>query len=109
MGEIFVRPMPDQPMPFTGEWLTSDLTGETLVEHWHRYLLAREIARGRDVLDIACGEGYGSALIAQVASSVVGVDVAEDAVAHATASYPAANLRFERGDARRIPLPDASI
>jgi SAM-dependent methyltransferase len=109
MGEIFVRPMPAQPMPFTGERLTSDLTGETPVEHWHRYLLARELARGRDVLDIACGEGYGSALMAQVATSVVGMDVAEDAVVHATAAYPAANLRFERGDARRIPLPDASV
>jgi SAM-dependent methyltransferase len=41
------------------------------------------------VLDVACGEGYGSALLSQLAVHVTGVDIAEDAVAHARASYAA--------------------
>ena len=50
------------------------------MEHIHRYLLARELARGRNVLDIACGEGYGSNLLAGVASSVIGVDIAAETI-----------------------------
>ena len=71
------------------------------MEHLHRYMLARHLCRGRDVLDIASGEGYGAALLGQVASTVIGVEVAEDAVAHAIANYARANLRFRRGDARK--------
>ena len=109
MGEIFTRPVAPHPMEFTGERLTSDLVGETAIEHWHRYLLARDVAHGRDVLDIACGEGYGSALLAQTANSVIGVDLSDIAVEHASRSYIASNLSYLRGDARRIPLKDASV
>ena len=45
-------------MPFTGERLTLDHGGQTQIEHLHRYLLAREWCRGKDVLDVASGEGY---------------------------------------------------
>ena len=63
-------------------------------EHLHRYRYAAAMAAGRDVLDIAAGEGYGAALLAEVARSVVGADVAPAAVEHAAAAYPAGNLRF---------------
>ena len=55
-----------------------------------------------NLLDVACGEGYGSALLCQVASSVLGIDSAQDAIEHARRSYTAANLRFSCGDARCI-------
>jgi len=83
MGEIFKRPLPPTPFPFTGERLTSAVTGEIESEHLHRYLYAHELCRGRDVLDVACREGYGSALLAQVANSVLGVDIAQDIIVHA--------------------------
>ena len=79
MGEIFARPFPVTALPFTGERLTSEFGGQTEMEHLHRYMLARHLCRGRDVLDIASGEGYGAALLGQVASTVIGVEVAEDA------------------------------
>src|SRR5260221_4044637 len=100
MGEIIPRPLPTTPLHFTGERLTSELTGQTIIEHLHRYLLVREYCRGKDVLDVASGEGYGSALIAQVARSVVGVEIADDAVAHAASSYRRSNLYYVQGDAR---------
>ncbi len=109
LGEIFARPRPVVGLPFTGERLTSELGGQTEIEHLHRYLLARHLARGRDVLDIASGEGYGAALLAQTAASVVGVEVAEEAVAHAARHYAGTGLRFLQGDARRIPLEDGAV
>ena len=95
-------------MPFTGERLTSALTGQTEIEHLHRYLLAREFCRGKDVVDVASGEGYGSALIGQVSRSVVGVEIAEDAVAHSAASYRGDHISFRQGDARAMPVENGS-
>ena len=109
MGEIFERPQPAVSLPFTGERLTSEFDGQTEIEHLHRYMVARELCRGRDVLDIASGEGYGSALLAQVARSVVGVEVAAEVVTHASANYQADNLTYRVGDARRIPLDEAAV
>ena len=109
MGEIIVRPKPAVPMPFTGERLTSEYGGQTQIEHLHRYLLAREWCRGKDVLDVASGEGYGTAMLAQVANSATGVELAQDAVDHAGQSYVAANLHYIAGDARKLPMPDAAF
>jgi tRNA/tmRNA/rRNA uracil-C5-methylase (TrmA/RlmC/RlmD family) len=47
-------------------------------------------------LDAACGEGYGSFLLAGEARSVVGIDVSNEAVAHARKRYAAANLTYIR-------------
>lgn len=92
-------------MEFTGERYCPRIRGEIALEHYLRYALAASIAGGRDVLDIACGEGYGSFLLAGRARSVVGVDVSREAVDHAAASYAAENLRYIEGDAAAIPLP----
>ncbi len=87
-------------MPFTGERFTPECVREIWYEHVHRYALARTIAAGKRVLDIACGEGYGSAIIAPVARSVVGVDVSAEAIGHARSRYGLLpNLSFREGDA----------
>jgi SAM-dependent methyltransferase len=109
MGDIFKRESAANPEPFTGERLTSALDGQTQIEHYHRYLFARSLVAGLDVLDVASGEGYGSAQLAQVARSVVGVEYSSDTVRSASANFPRANLRFIQGDARALPLADASV
>ncbi|GAB2555928.1 glycosyltransferase [Rhodanobacter koreensis] len=97
-------------MKFTGERYVPTEAGEIRHEHLHRYAWCRLLAEGRDVLDIACGEGYGSAMLAAHAKSVCGVDISPEAVAHATAAYAGIEgLRFIPGDAAAIPLPDNSI
>ncbi len=96
-------------MTFTGERLTSDVQGDITFEHWHRYMYAESLCAGKDVLDIASGEGYGSALLGQVAKSVVGVDIDESAIAHAQASYSSPSVTFRAGSATSIPADDQSF
>lgn len=93
----------------TGERLMTDNRGPNVPEHLHRYALACELATDRDVIDVASGEGFGSMLLAAHARSVVGVDVAADAVAHARAKYVRKNLRFLEASATALPLPAACV
>ena len=96
-------------MEFTGERYVPSLRGQIYYEHLHRYAIAARFCAGKRVLDIASGEGYGSALLAQTASEVVGVDVDQRAVDHARHAYYAANLRFMRGSTTEIPLADGAV
>lgn len=96
-------------MTFTGERYVPQLRGQIYYEHLHRYALALSLAADKDVLDIASGEGYGSALLAMVARSVVGVDIDEASVRYAGSRYTAMNLTFRSGSATQIPIADASI
>jgi len=96
-------------MTFTGERYVPQLRGQIYYEHLHRYALALSLAADKDVLDIASGEGYGSALLAMVARSVVGVDIDESSVMYAGSRYTAMNLSFRAGSATQIPIADASV
>ncbi|MDM0055802.1 class I SAM-dependent methyltransferase [Variovorax fucosicus] len=97
-------------LEFTGERFIPTESGEIRYEHMHRYGWAQSLCSGKAVLDIACGEGYGSALLAKVAQSVIGVDISKDAVDHAARNYAGrANLRFVQGSATHIPVDDASV
>ena len=109
MGEIFKNEKPTHALPFTGERLTSGLGGQIELEHYHRYFFARQLVRGLNVLDIACGEGYGSAYLSQVAAHVVGVDIDAESVEHATANYGRTNVEYRVGSALEIPVDSASI
>lgn len=76
-------------------------------EHIGRYRFARDYARGKRVLDIACGEGYGAAALVRAgASSVLGVDISADVCEHARRKY---GLDARPGDALAIPVPDRSF
>jgi SAM-dependent methyltransferase len=97
-------------LAFTGERFLPDCQGEIWLEHWHRYHFAASLARDRRVLDVASGEGYGSALLALTAREVVGVDAAADAVVHAKSEYKdRPNLRFVTADCAHLPFPDAAF
>ena len=97
-------------LEFTGERFLPGTPGEIAYEHWHRYAFALRHARGKRVLDAACGEGYGSALLSGVAASVVGIDIDATTVAHASGVYATRpNLRFEAGSVAALPLADGSV
>ena len=96
-------------LTFTGERFTPEVRGAIWYEHWHRYAFVAELVRGKRVLDAACGEGYGSFLLAHAAAHVTGIDISADAVAHASERYPLANLTFTHGSVTKLPLPDACV
>lgn len=105
-------PVPaDVALPWTGERLVDDpaVSADVVAEHLQRYALALPLARGRRVVDIACGEGYGSHLLATVATEVFGFDADAAAVRHATRKYARPNLRFGPALCPQIPLPDQAV
>ncbi|QJR14129.1 class I SAM-dependent methyltransferase [Usitatibacter palustris] len=97
-------------LEFTGERFIPGVKGEIWVEHWHRYHFASRWVAGKRVLDMACGEGYGSALLARGAEHVTGADISEQAIAHARAAYAkVSNLEFANASCAKLPWPDASF
>lgn len=100
---------PDGAFAWTGERYIPFVRGDIELEHLHRYAFARDLASRKDVLDIACGEGYGSYLLAGTAKTVIGVDLSEEVIRHARSKYVIPNLEFLQGDCTRIPLGDSSV
>jgi 2-polyprenyl-3-methyl-5-hydroxy-6-metoxy-1,4-benzoquinol methylase len=96
-------------LAFTGERFTPECVREIRYEHLHRYAFARDLVGGKSVLDAACGEGYGSALMAATAATVNGVDLSPESVAHASARYRAPNLDFRVADCLDLPFDDATF
>ena len=92
------------------ERFTPEMTGDIRHEHQHRYALAGEFVAGKDVLDIASGEGYGAAYLARRANSVVGVDIDPEVINHSRRRYAGLhNVEFRTGSCAAIPLSDQSV
>lgn len=96
-------------LTFTGERFTPEVRGAIGYEHWHRYAVVAAHVRGLRVLDAACGEGYGSFLLANAGARVTGIDISADAVAHAGERYARADLEFKAGSVAALPLPDGCV
>ena len=96
-----------------------EFTGERVVpgqvdidlwnEHLARYAFAARLAAGKRVLDAGCGTGYGCAALAEQASSVTGLDIAPEAIAHAREHSAAPGVTFLEGSCAAMPLPDAAF
>ena len=87
------------PLRLTGERTLPDVPAEN---YWFRrhlavyeWIGARTI--GRRVIDMACGEGYGSEVLSRGAARVLAVDANPEAHEHARLRYRRQNLSFERG------------
>jgi SAM-dependent methyltransferase len=86
------------PLSLTGERTLPDVPAEN---YWYRrhlvvYEWIAERCRGRDVVDLACGEGYGTDVLSRTARSVVGVDANPEAHEHARLKYTRPGVRFAR-------------
>ncbi|MGH2981847.1 MAG: class I SAM-dependent methyltransferase [Solirubrobacterales bacterium] len=106
----------DQPadvpaLELTGERTLPDVPEEN---YWYRrhvavYEWIAERCAGLRVADLACGEGYGSDLLAADAAEVTGVDANPEAFEHARLRYRRPNLRFERGLVEEFARPQDAV
>ena len=86
------------PLALTGERTLPDVPEEN---YWFRRHLAvyewiAERVAGQEVVDMACGEGYGTGVLATRAARVTGVDANPEAFEHARAKYTRPGVRFVR-------------
>ncbi len=99
------------PLELTGERTLPDVPEEN---YWYRrhlvvYKWIAERVRGLRVADLACGEGYGSDVLARAAAEVVGIDANPEAHEHARLRYRRPNLRFELALVEDFPGPCDAI
>ncbi|HEY1274522.1 MAG TPA: class I SAM-dependent methyltransferase [Thermoleophilaceae bacterium] len=100
MIDVVQQNQPDgvPPLELTGERTLPDVPAEN---YWFRrhlvvYEWIAERVGGMEVVDMACGEGYGSAVLATTARRVTGIDANPDAYEHARARYTRPGVEFKR-------------
>lgn len=77
-------------------------------EHMVRYVFAAPLVRGKRVLDVASGSGYGSELLmAAGAAEVTGLDYEPEAVRYGLRHHSSGAPQFVTADAGEMPLADA--
>ena len=96
-------------LEYTGERFIPGEDGPGIhLEHLHRYGVARALVSGQ-VLDLACGAGYGSEMLAQQASRVVAIDRSLPAIRYAEGRFTSESVIHAAADAGAIPFPDATF
>lgn len=93
--------------PVTGERVIPDFPDENFQNHLKVYKFVRQFSVSKDVLDNGCGTGYGTAFLADVTKSVVGVDISKDALRWAKKRYP--NIDYRQMDVHHLEFPDNSF
>jgi len=98
------EPTKEQGTEFTGERVIPGRVDPNLWnEHVSRYHFAATFVRGGKILDVGCGAGYGTALLARGAERAIGFDIATDAIDYARAHH-GGEAEFLVASADRFPL-----
>ncbi|UOE95595.1 class I SAM-dependent methyltransferase [Alkalihalobacillus sp. LMS39] len=92
----------------TGERIIPNMmktTNGMLLEHVARYYFSSYYAKGR-LLDIACGTGYGTKMLATstTCSEIIGVDLSHETIRYAKANYAHPLISFHQGDGLSYPF-----
>lgn len=99
-------------MDFTGERYVPESFNESdhmSGMHLNRYKFTIPFAHNKKVLDIACGEGYGVKMLADIAEAVMGIDIDRETIYHAINKYRQNNIDFQVGSVDKIEQPDQSF
>jgi ubiquinone/menaquinone biosynthesis C-methylase UbiE len=89
----------------SGGWVWTPLAAE----HYARYQFARDAVAARAVVEVACGTGYGTSILAAAARSVRGFDFAPEAIAIARKSSSQPNVSFSLGDICDMPFESGTV
>ncbi len=78
------------------------------LEHWNRYMTFLYLAESLNVLDVACGEGYGTHLLSSTAKKAIGIDLSATNISHAVNKYGQGkkNLDYIVSDACDMSIGD---
>lgn len=80
-------------MKFTGQqFIPGQASTRIEQDHLERYKFTSQFVKDKNVLDIACGVGYGSQLLKEAGAKVDGVDISKDAIDYARINYPGINF-----------------
>ena len=82
---------------------------QLLMSHLCAYRLAATLGRGRRMLEVGCGSGYGAYYLAHMASRMTAVDLDAQAIERAQGLFRRSNLEYQAMDGRGLGLPDASF
>ncbi|WP_433201438.1 class I SAM-dependent methyltransferase [Nocardia sp. CA-107356] len=98
-----------EPLPLTGERTVPGIAEENYWFRRHEIVYARLLQHcvGKTVLEAGSGEGYGANMIADVATTVIGLDYDTSAVAHVRARYP--RVEMIQGNLAELPLDAESV
>ena len=95
---------------FTGERvIPGQVDPDLWAEHVSRYAFAARFASGARVLDLGCGAGYGTSELAGRARSAIGIDLAPEAIMHASSSYRRTNISFVPASVTAVPFRDGTF
>ena len=101
----------------TADWQTERLIPSNvpwhkkkmIAEHVARYEFAIPYVVNKQVADLACGTGYGCAILSSHATSVIGIDNSSEAIAYAKQNYSRKNISYKKSDVAETSLPAKSI
>ena len=95
---------------FTGERV---VPGQVEVDLWNehcsRYAFASRCVMGKRVLDLGCGVGYGTDIIARTAAAVIGIDSSQQALEHAASHYMSTRASYAAAQAQALPFRDRTF
>jgi SAM-dependent methyltransferase len=90
-----------------GERVNPDFPGENFINHRKVYLFFSQLVSNKVVLDVGCGTGYGTAILAERAAQTIGIDNSNNAITFAKRRYP--KVDFRHMNAQQLRFPDASF
>lgn len=77
--------------------------------HGAFYRWAKNFVKGKNVLDAGCGEGHGTAILAETANQVVGIDIKARIIEKASRCYPLNNVEFRVENCQKMSFQPGSF
>jgi len=79
------------------------------LRHFAAYIYAETFVRGKSILEIGCGTGYGADYLSQFASNIIAIDISKKCVMYSHTTCKKENVNFLLSSGLHVPLKDDSI